>query len=97
MSRSKCPFPDRFELQSVIHRWNPGQRGYSKELVPAIAIKNNGWYTVYSNDMPNLQLWQRRVYDTSLRWYDLQRKIDNGTFILYQQEEDIDIDISELL
>lgn len=97
MSRSKCPFPDRFELQAVIYKWNPGQRGYRSEIVPAIAVKNNGWYTVYDNDHPNLQLWQRHMLDSSLRWYDLQRKIDNGTFILYQQDEDVDIDISELM
>lgn len=97
MSRSKCPFPDQFELQFVRYRWNPGTRDYTSEILPALAVKNNGWYTVYSNDRPNLQLWQRISYAVSLRWYDLQRKIDNGTFILYQQEEDIDIDISELM
>lgn len=97
MSRSKCPFPNEFELMYRYSGYDGRLRSYVNEFRPAIAVKNNGWYTIYSNEQPNVYLWQRRCYATSLRWYDLQRLVDSGIVMLDQPEEETTIDISSLI
>lgn len=98
MSRSKCPFPDEFELIYNCRRYTGINGTYQIEQRPAIARKVNGWYTVYENgyDASN-HYWCRRVYGSALRWYDLQRKIEQGIFSLEQPEDEVQIDISELM
>ena len=97
MSKSKCPFPDEFELIYNYRRYT-GYDLYQIEQRPAIARKVNGWYTVYANN-PGVSnhYWSRYVYASALRWYDLQRKIEQGIFSLEQPEDEVSIDISEII
>lgn len=97
MSKSKCPFPDEFELIYNFQRYT-GYGSYQIEQRPAIARKVNGWYTVYDNN-PGVSnhYWSRYVYASALRWYDLQRKIEQGIFSLEQPEDEVSIDISEII
>lgn len=98
MSKSMCPFPNEFDLMYRYHGWDGRRGAYVDEMRPAKAIKNNGWYTVYSNNPGQIHSWQRSVYLTSLRWYDLQGKIDSGILAVESPiAEDTSIDISQLL
>lgn len=97
MSKSKCPFPDEFELIYNYRRYT-GYNLYQIEQKPAIARKVNGWYTVYDNSPGSSNHYRPRiVYASSLRWYDLQRKIEQGIFSFEQPEDEVSIDISELM
>lgn len=96
MSKSQCPFPNQFDLLFNSQRWtNTGIVVTQHEVT---AVKDNGWYTVYLTSDMHLPRWSRRAYGSGMRWYDLERKIQQGVYTLIEEEDsDIQVDISNLI
>ena len=96
MSKSQCPFPNQFDLLFNSQRWT--NTGIVVTQFEATAVKYNGWYTVYDTSDMNLPLWRRRCYGSGMRWYDLERKIQQGVYSLLEEDDpDIQVDISNLI
>ena len=83
MSKSKNPFPK--EMLGVYYVFSGGQGAR-----PVRAVERNGWYTIYR--LPDSHACYEVAVYSALRWYDLQRLIDNGSCSFdFAQEEDISI------
>lgn len=96
MSRSKCPYPNQFDLLYTYRQYRFG--AYSSQLREVVAVKDNGWYTVYDKEDMGLPHWRRRCYASAMRWYDLERKIEQGIFTTCDTEEqETAIDIADLI
>lgn len=90
MSKSKNPYPK--EMDGVYFAWG------GQEEWPVKAVEENGWYKTYrlpTKDYPYLSLFQG-----SWRWYDLEKRIEQGRYAFdIPKEEDIladSIDLSEI-
>lgn len=95
MSKSRCPYPDTFDLLYNARCWT--RDGEVNQLIEATAVKCNGWYTIYRK-AKRADPWRRTVYASGMRWYDLERKIRDGICVLLDDSEnEIPVDISNLL
>lgn len=82
MSKSKNPYPKRFT--ATYHAYGT--------ILPLEGIYNNGWYQIYRI----LESGSRVLYFAPLRWYDLERYINNGMIVIDssavgQPAEEIDL------
>lgn len=88
MSRSKNPLPKEFLATVQETHWDG-----TKRCTPCRVRSVNGWYQILVY-RPNGGYWAQ--WYSSMRWYDIQARIESGWLVpdyLYTDEE---IEIEEL-
>lgn len=90
MSRSKCPFPNKFECRRFYRRPDGTQN-----VLDLVAVKDNGWYRLYYKADMESSSRPRRTYGGSLRWYNLERLVQIG-YIFIDEPESFDMDTIDL-